>query len=218
MEKLQNKLGYQFRNLSLLKTALRHKSCGADNNERLEFLGDSILNFVAADLIFEMFVRLPEGNMSRVRAELVKEQTLAREAEKWGLPSLLLMIANDQKKTNRNAVLADAIEAVFGAVHLDGGFEAARRVIRKYLMNALESGEVSFRKDPKTALQELLQGKGLPLPVYEMIGKLNRAEANIEVSCRIASLQISTTARGASRKEAESLAARIALEACKQKK
>lgn len=212
MQNLQTNLGYHFKNIDLLRTALTHCSCGTQNNERMEFLGDSILNFVAADLIYEQFGDLPEGKMSRLRAGLVREATLVIAAERIGIRNHLNVVYTNRIASINPSMLADALEAVFAAVYLDGGTEAARRVIRHHLITLLQNGEAILRKDPKTALQELLQGRGLPLPKYSLVREnVSRVDDRYVAACEVGPLRIRTTGHGPTRKLAEAAAADIAI-------
>lgn len=214
MQNLQNNLGHQFKNLSWLRIALRHRSCGAENNERLEFLGDSILNFIVAELIFEQFPDLPEGKMSRLRAGLVREATLVKAAERIGIKEHLQVVHTDRTCGVNPSMLADALEALFAAVYFDAGHEAAKRVIRHHMITLLQNGEAVLRKDPKTALQELLQGRGYPLPIYSL-GAENSANplGRYMAICEVPALKVRTTGYGNTRKQAESYAADVAIKA-----
>lgn len=216
MQNLQSKLGYQFKNLGLLEAALQHESCGEQNNERMEFLGDSVLNFVAADLIYEKFPGLPEGKMSRLRAGLVREATLAIAAERIGIKDHLSFVRTSRIAAVSPAMQADALEAVFAAVYLDGGLDAAKRVIRHHMITLLQNGEAILRKDPKTALQELLQGRGLPLPKYSLVKEnTTSVDERYTAACDVPMLKIRTTGLGATRKSAEAAAADAAIRACR---
>lgn len=215
MENLQSKLGHQFKNPALLANALMHRSCGKQNNERMEFLGDSILNFVAAEMIYEMFPTLAEGNMSRVRAGLVRQDTLVIVADRLGVQKLIRVDNKDRTYNINPSMLADAVEAIFAAVYLDAGFDGAKRVIRHHMMTLFENGEAILKKDPKTSLQELLQGRGLALPTYSLVSENHLLpEQRYEASCEIPSMKIRTIGHGPTRKQAEAVAASSALKAC----
>lgn len=214
MHDIEKKLGHQFKNAGLLALALKHRSCGADNNERMEFLGDSILNFIAAEMIFEMFPRLPEGNMSRVRAGLVREEALIKLAERIGVKAHLQVHYTDRTSKINPSMLADAMEAIFAAVYMDAGLEVAKKVIRHHLMTLFQNREAILKKDPKTALQELLQGRGLPLPVYALVAENSHLDKRYTASCEIPALKVRTTGQGQTRKQAESAAAQTAIEVC----
>lgn len=213
MDELQHHLGYVFKDKTILATALTHKSCGAGNNERLEFLGDSILNFVAADLIFEKFPHLTEGDMSRLRANLVREETLARIAERVALHAILRYLELAPGTGARSAAFADALEAVFAAIYKEAGYETVRAVIRKQLITVLRNGEATLVKDAKTQLQELLQAYGRPLPKYEVVrtNEMGAEERRFEVACSISVPQLQTTGFGRTRKAAEFEAAQKAV-------
>lgn len=213
MDELQHHLGYVFKDKAILITALTHKSCGAANNERLEFLGDSILNFVAADLIFEKFPNLTEGDMSRLRANLVREETLARIAERVALHSILRYLDLAPGAGARSAACADALEAVFAAIYKEAGYETVRLVIRKQLITVLRSGEATLVKDAKTRLQELLQAYGYPLPKYDVVktNEVGAEELRFEVACSLAMPNLQTIGFGRTRKAAEFEAAQKAV-------
>lgn len=215
MEEFQKKLGYVFKNEAWLVRALTHRSCGSTNNERLEFLGDSVLNFVAADIIYELFPRLSEGQMSRVRAALVREETLAKIAVKLDLKRHLRYVEDFQKPVARASVLADALEAIFGAIYKEAGLQAAHGVIRVHLLRILANQEAPIQKDNKTALQEYLQARGHALPQYELVRVHELVEDDrIEVRCTALLGKVKATGRGRSRKAAEIDAAGKALKMC----
>lgn len=209
-------IGYVFQSRELLKQALTHRSFGTSHNERLEFLGDSILNCIIAQALYERFLDVREGDLSRLRANLVRQETLAEIAQGLGLGEQLRLGEGELKSGGfrRPSILADGLEALFGAVFLDGGFDKARetvlRLFEPYLSNLdpQHSG-----KDAKTTLQEFLQGRRLTLPQYLL--RTTRGEAHaqeFEVECLIPELGISTTGRGPSRRTAEQEAARRAFE------
>ncbi len=211
MEALCPRMGYAFRNNALLRQALTHRSHGSPNNERLEFLGDSILNCVIADALFKAFPKLPEGDLSRIRANLVNQQSLCELAIRLDLGSFLLLGEGEMKSSGnrRPSILADALEAVFGAIFLDGGFDAASSVIGKLYeksMGEIDSGMPV--KDPKTQLQEYLQGRRIALPRYQVVETSGEAHRQrFKVECCIAELDIRTTGEGESRRGAEQSAA-----------
>jgi len=213
---LRERLGYAFRQPDLLRHALTHRSYGASNNERLEFVGDAVLNCVIGVVLYERFASLPEGDLSRVRASLVNQETLARVARSLALGTEIKVGEGEQKSggTDRASILADALEAVFGAVFLDGGFDAARGVIVACYGDLLAHADPALLgKDPKTRLQEWLQARRLPVPDYAIIVTSGEAHAQIfEVECRIPALGIVTGGRGNSRRAAEQAAAEVALE------
>lgn len=206
-----SRVGYAFRDSSLLRRALTHRSFGADHNERLEFLGDSILNCLVALELYERFPQLTEGELSRVRANLVNQQALQGIARGIGLGEQLLLGEGEMKSggASRPSILADAVEALIGAAAVDGGFPAARQVVRTLLGPGLAAvnPRVSW-KDAKTRLQEFAQGRGLALPVYTLLGTSGQAHAqSFEVQCAIEELGIRTEGRGGSRRAAEQDAA-----------
>jgi ribonuclease-3 len=216
MESLQQRLGYSFREPGLLKQALTHRSYGRHNNERLEFLGDSVLNFVVSSLLYEGFGRIDEGDLSRMRANLVNQHALHEIAQRLELSEHLVLGQGDLKSGSfrRPSILADATEAVFGAVYLDGGFEAARTVIASLYAPVLRTVDPrTVGKDAKTLLQEYLQGRRMPLPVYAVVATHGAAHNQLfEVECAIPKLGIQVLGGGGSRRAAEQAAARLALE------
>ncbi|MFN0303584.1 MAG: ribonuclease III [Burkholderiales bacterium] len=212
----EHKLGYSFTDKALLNQGLTHRSFGSPHNERLEFLGDGILNCLIAIELYIRFPRLREGELSRLRAHLVREATLHEIAQSLQIGDLVLLGEGELKSGGftRPSILADAFEGVIGAVFLDGGFDAARAVVA-HLFDTLLGGldELAHVKDPKTELQEILQGRRAPLPVYEVQATTGAAHNQIfEVRCVIESLAIETSGRGSSRRLAEQAAAREALE------
>jgi ribonuclease-3 len=206
-----SRVGYAFRDSSLLRRALTHRSFGADHNERLEFLGDSILNCLVALELYERFPQLTEGELSRVRANLVNQQALQGIARGIGLGEQLLLGEGEMKSggASRPSILADAVEALIGAAAVDGGFPAARQVVRALLGPGLAAVNPRVSgKDAKTRLQEFAQGRGLALPVYTLLGTSGQAHAqSFEVQCAIEELGIRTEGRGGSRRAAEQDAA-----------
>ena len=213
---LAEALGYRFREASLLEQALTHRSASPSHNERVEFIGDSVLNCVVATLLYERFPDLPEGQLSRLRANLVNRDTLHALALGLDLGAQLRLGEGEARSGGaaRPSILADAMEAVFGAVYLDGGFDAARAVITQLYaepMSRLATGEQS--KDPKTRLQEYLQGRRLPLPSYGVLQVSGEAhQQTFEVSCEMPDLGVRATGVGRSRRAAEQEAALAALE------
>lgn len=211
VDRLEHSLGHIFSRRDLLQQALTHRSHGTPHNERIEFLGDSILNCVVAALLFEGFPDLREGELSRLRAGLVRQETLFDIAQSVSLGDYLKLGEGEIKSggCRRPSILADALEAIFGAVFLDAGFERAREVIAKLYQPLLAAIDpLQANKDPKTALQELLQGRHLPLPQYAL--QVTRGDAHaqeFEVECRIPGLDIRTSGSGASRRAAEQEAA-----------
>jgi ribonuclease-3 len=201
----------------LLEQALTHRSHGARHNERLEFLGDSVLNFVVAAMLFERYSKIDEGDLSRLRANLVKQASLADIAQRLELSQYLRLGEGELKSGGfrRPSILADTVEALFGAVFLDAGFDAARRVIVRQYQPVLASVDPkTLGKDAKTLLQEFLQGRKLALPVYTVVATHGAAHSQqFEVECAIPALEIKVMAPGASRRAAEQSAAKLALEA-----
>lgn len=216
LEALQRGLVYRFAQPRLLQQALTHRSFGADHNERLEFLGDSILNMVVAMLLFERFAQLREGELSRLRAQFVRQDALQGIAERLELGSCLRLGEGEQKSGGhrRPSILADAMEAIFGAIFLDAGFDAARHVIAALYEPILEGFDPQRSlKDPKTALQELLQARKLGLPRYDLVETRGAAHAQeFEIACVIEALNVRTLGTGSSRRIAEQGAAQLALE------
>ncbi|HRA79846.1 MAG TPA: ribonuclease III [Burkholderiaceae bacterium] len=217
LDDLQRQLGHCFADASLLRQALTHRSHGQPNNERLEFLGDSILNCVVAAMLYRHFARLDEGDLSRLRANLVKQQSLYEIAQRLGLSQHLLLGEGELKSGGfrRPSILGDTLEAIVGAVFLDAGFDAAQSVIGTLYEPVLKSVDPkTLGKDAKTLLQEHLQGKKLPLPVYAVVATHGAAHSQMfEVECSIPKLKIQVLGSGASRRAAEQAAARGALDA-----
>ena len=199
---LIERLGHSFRAPELLRQALTHRSFGTPHNERLEFLGDGVLNCVVASLLFERFPRLSEGHLSRLRASLVNQDTLSRLAAELALGDHLQLGEGELKSGGfrRPSILADALEAEFGAVYLDAGFDAASALIGRIyrpLLDALDPKAMG--KDPKTLLQEYLQGRRLPLPAYAVVSVSGEAhEQHFRVECVLADLDIRTEGTGPS--------------------
>jgi len=213
--RLAKQLDYRFGEPELLRTALTHCSFGAGNNERLEFLGDGALNFVIASALFQRFPEAPEGTLSRLRASLVKGETLAEIAADLRLGDYLRLGSGELKSGGfrRASILADAMEAIIGAVYLDGGFDAARALILALYEQRLEDINAERElKDPKTRLQEWLQGRRLDLPRYEVIEVSGAAHDQLfMVRCLVNELAEPTEGRANSRRRAEQQAAEKAL-------
>ena len=216
LTELIRRLNYAFIDGALLKRAITHRSKGATNNERLEFLGDSVLNFIIAAELYERFPRLTEGELTRLRARLVKQETLARLARGVKLGECLELGGGEFKSGghDRDSILADALEAVFGAVFMDGGHEGARRVILglyQPLFAEVDPGAID--KDPKTQLQEFLQKRLAVTPAYTVLEVSGEAhQQNFLVECVVPGLAAPVQGRGASRRAAEQDAAAKALE------
>jgi ribonuclease-3 len=216
LNRLQELIGYRFENVDLLREALTHRSFGQPHNERLEFLGDSILNCVVSGELFSRYRDLKEGELSRLRAHHVRQESLYRVARELDLGSFLLLGEGELKSggVTRPSMLADAFEALLGAVYLDGGFAVAQAVLRKLLEVPLrESDPDSFGKDPKTLLQEHLQGRRLGLPKYSVVATKGAAhDQEFEVECLVDGLSVRTLGSGSSRRVAEQMAAQRAFE------
>jgi ribonuclease III len=208
---LENKIGFRFSNTGLLHQALTHRSYGTPHNERLEFLGDSVLNCVIAKLLYERFPQMPEGDLSRVRANLVNQQSLFDVASTLALGEHVRLGQGELVSggSKRPSILADTMEALLGAVFLDAGFDAVCNVTESLyapLMRGLDPTTVS--KDPKTRLQELLQGRRLSLPVYAIVDVSGEAHEQLfRVECRVEDMKIRTSGEGPSRRSAEQHAA-----------
>lgn len=211
---LCKKLGYVFKQEDLLHRALTHRSYTPDHNERLEFLGDSVLGCVIAKHLYSSYPQLSEGELSRFRSNLVKEETLAILAQQLDLGGYLKLGEGERKSGGycRPSILADAMEALFGAIMLDSGFAVAEKAILRLFLPYLERVEVkSLGKDSKTLLQEYLQGKHIPLPAYSIVSTQGEAHAqSFHVECDIPSLNIRTRGQGSSRRNAEQQAAQAA--------
>ena len=209
---LQNALQFRFRDTGLLGRALTHRSAAGRNNERLEFLGDAVLDFVISEAIFKLRPGADEGDLSRLRASLVKDTVLAEIAVELGIGEHLVLGSGEKKSGGhrRQSILADAIEAVFGAVYLDAGFDAARDVILRVFAHRLETlPDAEDLRDPKTRLQEWLQARKLALPVYEIVevqGQDHRRR--FSVKCTVTELSQVTEGESTSRRKAEQKAAR----------
>lgn len=212
---LQQRLQYSFQDPRLLALALTHRSFSAQHNERLEFLGDSVLNLAVAQLLYQRLQDLPEGDLSRVRANLVKQDTLHRLAVGLGLPGLLRLGEGEARSGGhkRPSILADALEAVIGAVHLDAGYLAAEALVHRLFAGMeINPGMSAAAKDPKTELQEALQGRKMKLPVYRVVGTLGAAHRQtFEVECEVSELGLLERGSGASRRAAEQAAAQAML-------
>jgi ribonuclease-3 len=208
-------LGHAFRRPELLHQALTHRSFAAEHNERLEFIGDGVLNCAVALMLYERFPQMPEGDLSRVRAGLVNRDTLHRHATALGLGATIRLGEGEVKSGGaaRPSILADALEAVLGAIFLDAGYAAAHAAIERIFADDIPAADSEIAKDPKTRLQEWLQGRRLPVPEYAIVEI--RGEAHLqtfEVACRIAALDIAATGTGATRRAAEQAAAAQAYE------
>ena len=207
-------LRYTFRDPALLRQALTHRSFAAIHNERLEFIGDAVLNCVVGMALYERFPALPEGDLSRLRAALVRQEALVRVAQRLAIGDAIELGEGEQRSggARRPSIMADALEAVFGAVMLDGGFEAARGVIIDTYADVLADADPEvLGKDAKTRLQEWLQARRLQVPEYAVTATTGEAHLQqFSVECRIGALGIVTTGAGASRRVAEQVAAEAA--------
>jgi ribonuclease-3 len=208
---LERRLGHTFAQPELARQALTHRSFGTPHNERLEFLGDSLLNCAVATLLYERFPKLPEGDLSRLRAALVNQRALAEVALELGLGDRMRLGEGELKSGGfrRPSILADALEALLGAIFLDSGFDAVRKAVGAMLAQRIEdAARKPVDKDPKTALQEHLQGLGLALPRYSVQKTEGEAhEQTFVVECRVDDLGLAASGTGASRRAAEQAAA-----------
>lgn len=216
---LQSRLQHEFSNASLLHRALTHRSHSADHNERLEFLGDSVLNLAVASLLYGRLQTLPEGDLSRIRANLVRQESLHQIALDLGLPEFLQLGEGESRSGGhrRPSILADALEAIIGAVYLDAGYSAAQQLVHR-LFSAMELTPqmTATAKDPKTALQEWLQGRKMKLPSYRVAATLGVAhKQTFEVECEVVELGIIERGIGGSRRAGEQAAAAAVLLALK---
>ena len=204
LESLQDRLGYRFEAPALLTQALTHRSHGRNHNERLEFLGDSVLNCAVAAMLYARFRRYDEGALSRLRSNLVKQQSLYEIAQALSLSEVLVLGEGERRSggLKRPSILADTVEAIVGAVFLDSGFNAAQAVIGRLYEPILRSVDPkTLGKDAKTLLQEYLQGKRIPLPVYEVVATHGAAHSQVfEVECSIPKLGVQVSGSGGSRR------------------
>ncbi len=219
LQALQQRVGYRFTQPELLRRALTHRSHGADHNERLEFLGDAVLSLGVSSLLFERFSGSDEGDLTRVRAHLVREDSLHRVGLALGLPEVLRLSEGELRGGGalRASILADAVEAVIGAVFRDGGCDAAQALIERLFGEIIQSTEVdNWSKDAKTELQEWLQSRRLPVPVYRIAATRGQAHAQtFDVECAVPALGLAARGEGRSRRSAEQEAARRMLELLK---
>lgn len=211
LQALQKRLQHEFSNPRLLSQALTHRSFSSDHNERIEFLGDSVLNLAVAGLLYEQLSELPEGDLSRVRANLVKQDTLHQLAVVLGLPDMLKLGEGEAKSggQKRPSILADALEAVIGAVYLDAGFDAASQLVRRLFRDVEINAQMqAIGKDPKTELQEWLQGRKMGLPIYRVVGTQGAAhKQTFDVECEIVEYRHAERGIGGSRRAGEQAAA-----------
>lgn len=218
---LQRRLQHVFADPRLLQRAVTHRSFSADHNERLEFLGDSVLNLAVSSLLYERLARLPEGDLSRVRANLVRQETLHQIALRLRLPEVLRLGEGELKSggLRRPSILADALEALIGAVYLDAGYERAQALVQRLYEGVEITPQMqAAAKDAKTALQEWLQGRKMRLPLYEVVATVGAAHRqSFEVECSIAALGLRARGSGTSRRAAEQAAAAAMLQTLKAK-
>ena len=219
LDALQQRLGHSFTQAALLTRALTHRSFGAEHNERLEFLGDAVLNLAVSELLYQRFAGSDEGDLTRVRAHLVREDSLHRAALGLNLPQVVRLSDGEARGggAQRASILADALEAVVGATFIDGGFDAAHQVVRRLFGELIDSTEIdNWSKDAKTELQEWLQARRLAVPSYRIAATRGQAHAQtFEVECEVASLALAERGEGRSRRAAEQQAARRMLEVLK---
>jgi ribonuclease-3 len=212
IDALQHRLGYRFGQAALLQRSLTHRSFGADHNERLEFLGDAVLSLAISGLLFERFAGSDEGDLTRVRAHLVREDSLHRVALQIGLPEVLRLSEGEARGggAQRASILADALEALIGAVFVDAGWVEARRIVQRLFGEVIASTELeSWTKDAKTELQEWLQARRVAVPTYRILSTRGQAHAQtFEVECAVPTLAMAERGEGRSRRSAEQEAAR----------
>ena len=221
LDALQKRLHHQFADAGLLMRAVTHRSFSADHNERLEFLGDAVLGAVVADMLHQRLQNLPEGDLSRVRANLVKQDTLHRLSVSLGLPDVIRLGEGEMRSggQKRPSILADVLEAVIGAVYLDAGFSVAQALVQR-LYQAVEINPAmdAIGKDPKTELQEWLQGRKMKLPAYRVVSTLGAAhQQTFDVECEILELNLSERGIGGSRRAGEQAAATAMLQQLKSR-
>lgn len=213
---LYKKLGYEFADADNLTSALSHRSVGAKHNERLEFLGDAVLGLIIAKALYDRFPKQPEGNLTRMRASLVKGDTLAEVAREFALGDLLLLGPGELKSGGhrRDSILADAVEAIIGAIYLEVGMQGCEPLVLTWFSQRLDALDPDATpKDDKTRLQEYLQGRQLPLPEYEVTDISGKShEQTFTVKCSVSGLSSPIMGRGKTRRRAEQKAAKQALE------
>jgi len=216
---LQQRLGHRFASGALLTRALTHRSFGAEHNERLEFLGDAVLSTAVSAMLYERFAGSDEGDLTRVRAHLVREDSLHRVALSLGLPEVVRLSEGEMKGGGalRPSILADAVEALIGAIFLDGGFGPANAAVQRLFGEQIATSEAdAWTKDAKTELQEWLQARKLPVPAYRIAATRGEKHAQtFEVECGVAALGLAERGEGRSRRAAEQEAARRMLERLK---
>ena len=215
LKTLEKSIKYKFKDISLLELAMTHRSHSGKNNERLEFLGDSILNFIVADLLFQKFTDLDEGDLSRLRSQLVKEEPLSKLGNSLNIGDFLNLGVGELKSSGwrRPSILADAFEALIGAIFIDGGMKAAHKFVEDSFNELIDKiNPKEIHKDPKTILQEFLQAQKVPLPIYEVITVEGEAHNQLfSVSCSVSKFDVKAEGGGRSRKIAEQAAAKEAM-------
>ncbi len=219
LDALQQRLGWRFLQPALLTRALTHRSFGSEHNERLEFLGDAVLSLAISRLLYEQFGGSDEGDLTRVRAHLVREDSLHRAGLALGLPAVIRLSEGEARGggAQRASILADAVEALIGATFVDGGFDPALEVVRRLFGEQIEGAETDrFSKDAKTELQEWLQARRLAVPSYRIVATKGQAHAQtFEVECAVPALSLTELGEGRSRRAAEQEAARRMLDLLK---
>jgi len=219
LDALQLRLGHVFAQPALLTRALTHRSFGHAHNERLEFLGDAVLNMAVSAMLYQRFAGSDEGDLTRVRAHLVREESLHRAALALGVPQVLRLSDGEARGggAQRASILADALEALIGAAFLDGGFDAGQQVVRRLFGELIDGTEIdNWSKDAKTELQEWLQARRLAVPSYRIVATRGQAHAQtFEVECQVDALGLAERGEGRSRRSAEQQAARRMLESLK---
>jgi len=211
MNLLEKKLDYKFKNPKLLNVALRHRSFGGVSNERLEFLGDSIVNFVIAAELFRKYPEFEEGELSRLRSNLINKETLAELAKEFNVGDYLYLGAGEKKSGGfrRTSILANTMEAIIGATYLDSDMETCQQKILIWYGTRLTGLTIVGQKDPKSQLQELIQARGLPLPTYKVVATHGKAHKQIfHVQCTVQGLEIISKGQGTNKQEAEQNAAK----------
>lgn len=213
---LENNLGYTFDNKAYLDTALTHRSLGQENNERLEYLGDALLGFIIAEAIYKLYPQASEGELTRLRATLVKGETLAKLARKLDLGNYIKLGGSELKSGGwrRSSILANTLEALIGAIYLDAGIDFCRNTVLIMYGDILKNSTLeTLVKDPKTRLQEYLQSKQMDLPEYSVIVERGEAHDRVfTVRCNIPAMTVSVQAEGKSKRNAEQSAAQLALD------
>jgi len=219
---LQERLGYIFKNTALLQQALTHRSFGSEHYERLEYLGDAVINVIVSDILYRALPDLPEGQLSRIRSNLVKQDSLHQLALKLGLSHCLRLGEGEAKSggAKRPSILADALEALLGAIYLDAGYDTAQRIAKTWLEDIRVDMNMSqTAKDAKTELQEWLQARKMPLAVYTVIGTVGAAhEQTFDVECYVPSLKKTERGIGSTRRAGEQAAAQAILDTMKDSK